>query len=551
MAKPGVLKAEAKTIAHLLTHRYRNPYCQSCVRAKMKHFRTHRGAFKRELKKWGDLITFDFADLEWTNYMGIPDDRELLVIRDRFTGVIQAFPLKGKTTEEIVSSIKRFTGNRKVALAFSDQAPQFVKACRELRITLDTSVPGRKVTNSLAERNIQFLVGATATCLLEAGLPACYWSFAVTCVSHLLNIEELDEGSAWQKMHKEKFKGPMIPLGAKVIFKPSDARWREQDTKFDPKGLYGVFAGYVIEAGNRWSRRMLVWNLHDFKKVNLAFNCEKVPMLLQRPNVTERVEAVLPITFPLKEEYEKLNGTLEGMNTIDDRDGRPEIEDMIGDEYRDEDDDDGGYEPTEIGDDDYRDDDDNPPPPGGKSSGSKPDEKVIPPKRDILDEHPDHYSYGSAGDGFIYHDDDGNWVKLDKLGRMYRVDKKDGRRIVKTTRPKEFTPEEWKSLGHEHRKALAEEFKTAGIGEPDSMEEDAEPAPKRKSKKKKKTASAKDDDDKIDEPKGHPDDIAVSESLTPEHRMLDTVRGQRCPKDNFGTNCNSSCRLLMRLLRCL
>ena len=261
MAKPGALKAEAKTISHLLTHRYRNPFCQSCVRAKMKHFRTHRGAFKRELKKWGDLITFDFADMEWTNYMGIPEDRELLTIRDRFTGVIQAFPLKGKTTEDIVLSTKRFIGNRKATLAFSDQAPQFVKACRELKITLDTSVPGRKVTNSLAERNIQFLVGATTTCLLEAGLPACYWTFAVTCVSHLLNIEELDDGSAWQKMHKEKFKGPMIPLGAKVIFKPSDARWREQDAKFDPKGLYGVFAGHVIEAGNKWSRRMLVWNL--------------------------------------------------------------------------------------------------------------------------------------------------------------------------------------------------------------------------------------------------------------------------------------------------
>ena len=74
MAKPGALKAEAKTISHLLTHRYRNPYCQSCVRAKMKHFRTQRGAFKRVLKKWGDLITFDFADLERTNYMGIPEE---------------------------------------------------------------------------------------------------------------------------------------------------------------------------------------------------------------------------------------------------------------------------------------------------------------------------------------------------------------------------------------------------------------------------------------------------------------------------------------------
>ena len=302
MAKPGALKAEAKTISHLLTHRYRNPFCQSCVRAKMKHFRTQRGAFKRELKKWGDLITFDFADMEWTNYMGIPDDRELLVIRDRFTGVIQAFPSKSKDTEDIVLTVKRFIGNRKVGLAFSDQAPQFVSACRELKIPLDTSVPGRKVTISLAERNIQFLVGATPTCLLEAGLPACYWTFAVTCVSHLLNIEELDEGSAWQKMHQEKFKGPMIPLGAKVIFKPSEARRREQDTKFDPKGLYGVFAGYVIEAGNKWSRRMLVWNLHDFKKVKLAFDCEEIPLSLQRPHVTERVELELPTTFPLKDE---------------------------------------------------------------------------------------------------------------------------------------------------------------------------------------------------------------------------------------------------------
>ncbi len=307
IAKPGALKAEAKTLTHLLTHRYRNPYCQSCVRAKMKHFKTKRGAFRRELKKWGDLITFDFADLEWTSYMGIPEDRELLVIRDRFTGVIQAFPLKTRATDDIVMSIKRFIGDRKVVLAFSDQAPQFVKACKELKIALDTSVPGRKVTNSLAERNIQFLIGATATCLLEAGLPACYWQFAVTCVSHSLNIEDLDEGSAWQKMHKEKFKGPKIPLGAKVIFKPSDARPREQDTKFDPKG-------YVIESGNKWSRRMLVWNLQDFAKANLAYDCEKIPMSLQRPHVTERVELELPVTFPLKNEYEKLNGTIEGLN---------------------------------------------------------------------------------------------------------------------------------------------------------------------------------------------------------------------------------------------
>ena len=333
LAKPGALKAEAKTIAHLLTHRYKNPYCQSCIRAKMKHFKTYRGAFKRKLKKWGDLVTFDFADLERNSYLNACDDKELLVIRDRFTGMIQSFPMKEKDADNIVLSIKRFAGNRKIAFAYSDQAPQFVKACKELKITLDTSVPGRKVTNSLAERNIQFLVGVAATCLLEAGLPACYWSYAVSCVSHLLNIEELEDGSAWQKMHKEKFKGPAIPFGAKVAFKPSDARKREQSTKFDPKGLIGVFAGYVVEAGQKWSRKMLVWNLTDFKKVNLAFDCEGVPMILQKPHITERVELLSPVTFPLKTEYERMNGTIEGVNSIADRDGNPEI----GDQYEDDD----------------------------------------------------------------------------------------------------------------------------------------------------------------------------------------------------------------------
>ena len=62
-AKPGSLKREAKTLDHLLTHRYSNPYCDSCIRAKMRHFKTRKNAFKRKLSKFGDLITFDFVDM--------------------------------------------------------------------------------------------------------------------------------------------------------------------------------------------------------------------------------------------------------------------------------------------------------------------------------------------------------------------------------------------------------------------------------------------------------------------------------------------------------
>lgn len=44
------MKAEAKTIQRLLTHRYRNPYGESCIRAQTKRFKTLRGAFKRKLR---------------------------------------------------------------------------------------------------------------------------------------------------------------------------------------------------------------------------------------------------------------------------------------------------------------------------------------------------------------------------------------------------------------------------------------------------------------------------------------------------------------------
>ena len=251
-------------------------------------------------------------------------------------------------------------------------------------------------------------------------------------------------------------------------------------------------------------------------KVNLAFDCEKVPMSLQQPHITERVELELPISFPLKDEYEKLNGTLEGMNIIADRDGRPDVDDMIvmlmrkithheppWDENQD-DDDDGG-----------------PPPPAGKSLDKKSESADV--------HHPLHHTYGSAGDGIICHDDEGQWVKLDKLGRPYPVDGRDGRRIVKT-RPKEFTPEEWKSLGHEHRKALAEEIKTAGIEAPhvedDPEGEDAERKKKSKKKKKDRDAGKDDvgrDDDKIEKPDEPPDEVAVSRPLTSEQRIVDAV----------------------------
>ena len=225
LSKRGALKHEARTLEHLLTHRYKNPYCNSCVRAKMKHHKTYRGAFRRKLTKFGDLITFDFMDTRKTTKLGYDTVKEILVIRDRFTGIVQSYPSPTKNTEDVVRAVKYFMGRRTIREACSDKARQFVKGMEALKIPFDHALPGRPPTNSLAKRNNQFVIATTTTCLLEAGLPACFWKFAMRYVCHLLHVKPgEDDVSAGCKLHGAEFNGEKIHFGALVYFK---TKWSE------------------------------------------------------------------------------------------------------------------------------------------------------------------------------------------------------------------------------------------------------------------------------------------------------------------------------------
>ena len=128
--KRGTLKGEARSMKDLLTHKYKN-YCDSCVRAKMKHFKTHRGAFKPKLKQFGDLVTFDYMDVDKSIDYKFMTEKEILVIRDRFTGIIWAYPSVRKETEDAVNAFEHYMGRRKIRKAYSDKARQFGPAMAE------------------------------------------------------------------------------------------------------------------------------------------------------------------------------------------------------------------------------------------------------------------------------------------------------------------------------------------------------------------------------------------------------------------------------------
>ncbi|MFM7986430.1 MAG: hypothetical protein ACKPKO_44670, partial [Candidatus Fonsibacter sp.] len=66
------------------------------------------------------------------------------------------------------------------------------------------------------------------------------------------------------------FYGKLIPFGAEVVFKPSDSK-SYSTAKMEPTSLTGVFAGYELASGYRWSGIYMVWTLDEFIHVEFIY----------------------------------------------------------------------------------------------------------------------------------------------------------------------------------------------------------------------------------------------------------------------------------------
>ena len=85
------LKREAESREHKLTHIPKNHYCDACLRGKMKEKYSRGGAFHREMKKWGDLLTLDHLYSGTLRARGIHKEPEGFVIKDVYSGLIHDF----------------------------------------------------------------------------------------------------------------------------------------------------------------------------------------------------------------------------------------------------------------------------------------------------------------------------------------------------------------------------------------------------------------------------------------------------------------------------
>ena len=149
----------------------------------MRHLYTKKGAFQRELKEWGDVVTLDFVFLE--DQMDDDFVMKMLTVKDIYTNFIGAYPVDTRSEVNVRHSLNFFMGDRKIKLLYGDNAEEFEKAASMLEIPFDTSVPNRKQTNAIVERTNLYLEDQVATCLVAAGLLLCYWEFALRCYTLL------------------------------------------------------------------------------------------------------------------------------------------------------------------------------------------------------------------------------------------------------------------------------------------------------------------------------------------------------------------------------
>ena len=111
---PGDLKAEARSLKHLLTHHPKNPHCEVCRVAKLTRRPARRNRDKPSIapKKFGEVGNADYVVAQSKEAMGLTGERDALVVVDRADPpYVDAFPMMSRCSSDAYGALREFYGD--------------------------------------------------------------------------------------------------------------------------------------------------------------------------------------------------------------------------------------------------------------------------------------------------------------------------------------------------------------------------------------------------------------------------------------------------------
>ena len=287
-------RLDALSNEHRMTHIPKNPLCDICNRARLysKRVRSHRVADPEEdiLKpeKFGEQVACDHVIV----FKSSTKDTEyaVFIVRDAFSGVMQAYPTVTKSSEHAATSLRHFTGrlaDSPDCICKSDCARELLKAIRSLGWLSDASLPRRWPHNSVLERSIRTYQEVCRSLHLQAGF-ACHpplWQ--VTCEYAAISMSR----DRWQTAFDKEWKGPDYILGQLIFYR---TKFQEK-FKLIPNASPGLFGGWKLEFGFRYQGACKIVDYEALKHGKLSV------MPVPDREIYVRDEVV----FPLSELAEK------------------------------------------------------------------------------------------------------------------------------------------------------------------------------------------------------------------------------------------------------
>ena len=264
------VKDRAMSLQHMMTHYPKNPHCPVCQRSKMQQAhcpdrskRPGNGSLG-DLKEFGDALTADHFDAKTEVDKGVGGETFGFVVHDCFTNYTDCFPLVSKHSNNNITALNDFTGGNIWAKSFhADGAPEIKSAVEWLGWPFDPATPGRPSTNGIAEGKVKRVLNGTRTTIYQSGLAERWWSYACR---HFCLADNIYSG-AWEKRFNKKFGGPIIPFGAIIDFRPCPTRAIYKPIgKFQTKAVPGIFLGYHLGPGGKWSKDYYVAEISAFQK---------------------------------------------------------------------------------------------------------------------------------------------------------------------------------------------------------------------------------------------------------------------------------------------